>query len=147
MNHALERSEGEGHDDDQIRQILESTRTIAVVGLSANPERPSHSVPAYLKSQGYRIIPVNPGVAEVLGEKAYPDLASIPEKIDAVEIFRPSSETPAIVQQAIQVGARTVWMQEGISNPEAAETAQAAGLNVVMDRCMRKEHRRLFSVG
>jgi predicted CoA-binding protein len=131
-------------NDDQIKEILETTHTIATVGFSSNPEKPSHDVPRYLKSQGYRVIPVNPSVDEILGEKSYPDLPSIPEKIDVVQIFRPSQDVPPIIDEAIQIGAKVVWMQEGIVNLAAAETAQAAGLQVVMDRCMRREHRRLI---
>jgi predicted CoA-binding protein len=131
-------------NDDQLKEILETTHTIATVGFSSNPEKPSHDVPRYLKSQGYRVIPVNPSVDEILGEKSYPDLPSIPEKIDVVQIFRPSQDVPPIIDEAIQIGAKVVWMQEGIVNLAAAETAQAAGLQVVMDRCMRREHRRLI---
>ncbi|HEY5669161.1 MAG TPA: CoA-binding protein [Anaerolineales bacterium] len=130
-------------NDDVIRQILTTSDVIATVGLSANPAKTSHGVAQYLIKQGYDVIPVNPGVDEIFGRKAYPDLISIPRKIDVVQIFRPSSDVPPIVDQAIQIGAKVVWMQEGITNPEAAETARAAGLQVVMDRCMRQEHIRL----
>ncbi|MBI4199960.1 MAG: CoA-binding protein [Chloroflexi bacterium] len=131
-------------NDQRIRELLEATRTIASVGLSSNPERPSFGVASYLKKQGYRVIPVNPGVERLLGEQAYPDLLSVPDKIDVVQVFRRSEDVPPIVQQAIQVGARAVWMQEGITNEAAAREARAAGLQVVMDRCMREEHRRLL---
>jgi signal transduction histidine kinase/predicted CoA-binding protein len=131
-------------DDESLLNILNTNHTIAVVGLSKHPERASHSVPAYLQSQGYRIIPINPGITDALGEKAYPDLVSIPEPIDVVLIFRRSEAVPEIVQQAIQVGAKVVWMQEGIVNEAAAETAHEAGLAVVMDTCMRATHKRLI---
>ena len=130
-----------------IEKILRESRTIAVVGLSPRPERSSHVVARYLQAQGYRIIPVNPTVEEVLGERSYPDLASIPEAVDVVDIFRRSEHVPPIVEAAIAVGARTVWMQEGIVHEKAAQQAKAAGLLVVMDRCMRKDHIRLKEAG
>ncbi len=128
-----------------IERILKESETIAVVGLSPHPTRASHSVARYLQAQGYRIIPVNPTVEEVLGEKSYPDLASVPEEVDVVDIFRRPEHVPAIVEAAIAKGARAVWMQEGIVHEEAAARAREAGLMVVMDRCMYKEHRRLTS--
>ena len=131
-------------NDNQILQILKSTRIIACVGLSTNPAKDSHSIAAYLKSQGYRVIPVNPTAEEILGEKSYPDLLSIPIKVDVVQVFRPPQDVPQIVEQAIQIGAKVVWMQLDTGNPQAAQTAQAAGLQVVMERCMRVEHRRLL---
>ncbi len=124
-------------------EILKNSRVIAVVGLSANPERPSNIVATYLKSKGYRIIPVNPGEKTILGETSYPDLSSIPEKVDAVDIFRKSEDVPPIVQEVITIGAKAVWMQEGVVNQTAASAAQEAGLKVVMDKCMRKEHMKL----
>lgn len=130
--------------DAQLKRILETTRTIASVGLSSSPDKVSYDIASYLKRQGYRVIPVNPSAAEILGEKAYPDLASIPDKIDVVQVFRPSEAVPPIVDQAIQIGAKVVWMQEGIAHAAAAATARAAGLDVVMDRCMREQHRRLI---
>jgi len=123
-----------------MEKIFKDSKTIAVVGLSSNPARPSHSVARYLQSQGYKIIPVNPKEKEVLGEKAYPDLLSIPEKVDMVDIFRRSEDVPPIVDQAIQIKAKVVWMQEGIVNEEAAKKASDAGLTVIMDKCMYKEH-------
>ncbi|MCG2767980.1 MAG: CoA-binding protein [Anaerolineae bacterium] len=132
---------------EDIEKILKESRTIAVVGLSPRPERASHSVARYLQAQGYRIIPVNPTVEEVLGERSYPDLASIPETVDVVDIFRRSEHVPPIVEAAIAVGARTVWMQEGVVHEKAAQKAKAAGLLVVMDRCMLKEHGRLKAAG
>ena len=131
-------------NDNQILQILKSTRTIATVGLSTNPTKDSHSIAAYLQSQGYRVIPVNPTAEEILGEKSYPDLLAIPVKVDVVQVFRPPQDVPQIVEQAIQIGAKVVWMQLDTGNPQAAQMAQAAGLQVVMERCMRIEHRRLL---
>jgi uncharacterized protein len=125
-----------------IPELLAASKTIAVVGLSSRRSRPSYGVSEYMQSQGYRIIPVNPNETEVLGEKAYPDLGSVPEKIDIVDIFRRPEHVPAIVEAAIRIGARAVWMQEGIVHEQAAERARAAGLEVVMDRCILKEHRR-----
>lgn len=126
-----------------IEKILKGYKTIAVVGLSPKEDRPSHNVAKYLKSQGYRIIPVNPNATEIFGEKCYPDLKSISEKVDIVDIFRRSEDVPSIVDEAISIGARVVWMQEGIINNEAADRARKAGLEVIMDRCMLKEHKRL----
>jgi len=124
-------------------EILNSSRVVAVVGLSAKPDRPSYRVASYLKENGYKIIPVNPGIREILGEVGYPDLSSIPEPVDVVNIFRRSEEVPAIVEEAIRIGSKVVWMQEGVINEEAAVRAREAGLLVVMDRCMLKEHQRL----
>jgi predicted CoA-binding protein len=121
--------------------ILRKYKTIAVVGLSNNPMRPSHGVSEYMKHQGYRIIPVNPGHSEILGEKAYRALEDIPEPVEIVNIFRRSDQVGPVVDSAIKIGAKVVWMQEGIENEEAAEKARAAGLEVVMDRCILKEHR------
>jgi predicted CoA-binding protein len=131
--------------DDSLRGLLDSVRTIAVVGFSKKPDRPANTVPAYLQQQGYRIIPVNPTLSEALGEKAYPDLLSVPEPVDLVLIFRPGEQVPPIVDQAIQINARAVWMQEGIINEQAAQTASQAGLEVVMDTCIRQNHKRLFT--
>jgi predicted CoA-binding protein len=128
-------------------EILSFSRVVAVVGLSAKPDRPSYRVASYLKEQGYNIIPVNPVEKEILGELCYPDLASIPELIDVVDIFRRSEEVLPIVKEAIKIGAKAVWMQEGVINEEAAARAREAGLMVVMDKCMRKEHRKLRSGG
>ncbi len=125
-----------------IDQILKDSKTIAVVGLSDRPDRPSYEVARYLQGQGYRIIPVNPAAAEILGEKSYPDLLSIPVPVDVVDIFRRSEYVPEIVDQAIRIKAKAVWMQLGIVNEEAAAKAERAGLSVVMDFCMLQEHRR-----
>ena len=126
-----------------MEQLLEETRTIAVVGLSPRPERPSYGVARYLIAMGYKVIPVNPTVDEVLGLKSYPDLQSIPEPVDVVDIFRRSEHVPPIVEQAIAIGAKAVWMQLGVMHAEAAAQAEAAGLAVVMNRCMSIEHQRL----
>ncbi len=126
-----------------IPEIYQKARTIAVVGLSSDLKRASNEVAAYLQRKGYRIIPVNPSESEVLGERAYPDLLSVPEKVDVVDIFRRAEQVGPVVDQAITMGAAVVWMQEGITNAEAAERAMNAGLTVVMDRCMMKEHRKL----
>jgi len=126
-----------------IEDILKTCRTIAVVGLSSKHHRPSYGVSEYMKKAGYRIIPVNPVEKEVLGEKAYARLEDVPEPIDLVNIFRRSEFVPEIVETAIRLGAKAVWMQEGVVHPEAAERARAAGLKVVMDRCLLKEHRKL----
>ncbi|HWQ83517.1 MAG TPA: CoA-binding protein [Anaerolineales bacterium] len=129
-------------EQEAIKLILQDTRTIAVVGLSASPERAGYYVPAYLQEAGYRIIPVNPNLTEVLGEKAYPDLLSVPETVDLVLIFQRSEKVLPFVEQAIAIGARAVWMQQGIINQAAAEAARQAGLLVVMDTCMMVEHRK-----
>jgi predicted CoA-binding protein len=129
---------------DEVRELLKKVHTIAVVGLSDKPERDSYRVAAYLKSQGYRVIPVNPAVTEVLGEKAYARLRDVPEKIDLVDVFRKPEAVPDVVDEAIAVGAKAVWMQEGIVHNAAADKARAAGLQVVMNRCILKEHRRTF---
>jgi uncharacterized protein len=125
---------------EEIAHLLQSSKIIAVVGLSPKPERPSHGVSAYMKDQGYQIIPVNPGHAEILGEKAYKSLLDVPGPIDIVNIFRDPSAVPEIVDQAIQKKAKSVWMQEGIVHNEAAEKARKAGLIVVMNKCIYKEH-------
>ncbi len=124
-----------------IEKILKSCKTVAVVGLSPNPDRDSNGVAVYLQEQGYRIIPVNPSATEILGEKCYPDLRSIPDSVDVVDIFRRPEEAPAIVEDAIKVGARAVWMQKGVVSEEGASKARATGLMVVMDECMECEVR------
>ncbi len=123
-----------------IRRILDECRTIAVVGLSSDPSRPSHGVSGYMRLQGYTVIPVNPNETEVFGEKSYPDLASVPEKIELVDVFRRSEEAGKAVDDAIAVGAKAVWLQEGVIDRDAAQRALDAGLLVVMDRCWLKEH-------
>jgi len=127
----------------RIAEILQQSRTIAVVGLSSKRFRASYGVAEYMQRAGYRIIPVNPEESEVLGEKSYRDLDSVPEAIDIVDIFRRSEFVPEIVEAAIRKGAKAIWMQEGVIHEEAARRAAEAGLDVVMDRCILKEHRRL----
>lgn len=128
--------------NDSIGEILQKAKTIAVVGLSSDPGRPSHGVSAYMQAAGYRIIPVNPNEQEVLGEKSYARLEDVPEKIDIVDIFRRTEDVPPVVESAITIGAGAVWMQLGIRNAEAAEKARAAGLAVVEDKCILVEHRK-----
>lgn len=128
---------------DEVREILTTAKTVAVVGLSDKPDRDSHHVAEYLQRAGYRIIPVNPAVTEVLGEKAYAGLRDVPERIDVVDVFRRADAVPPIVDDAIAVGAKAVWMQDGIVHNEAADKARAAGLKVVMSKCMLREHKRL----
>jgi predicted CoA-binding protein len=127
---------------DPIFDILTKYKTIAVVGLSSNPARPSHGVAEYLQSTGYQIIPVNPNETDVLGEPSYARLGDAPQKIEIVDIFRRPEEVPPVVDAAIRAGAKVVWMQLGITNEAAAEKAQAAGLTVVMDACMLIEHKK-----
>ena len=129
---------------DPIAELLRRARTIAVVGLSNNPLRPSHGVSAYMQSQGYRIIPVNPQIESCLGEKAYASLLEVPEKIDLVNIFRRPECVEEIVDQAIQLKVPAIWMQEDVIHERAAEKARKAGILVVMDRCILKEHRARF---
>jgi predicted CoA-binding protein len=131
-------------DADTLRRLLRSARTIAVVGLSAHWHRPSYFVAKYLQEHGYRVIPVNPTYPEILGEKSYKRLADIPERIDVVDCFRKSSEIPAIADEAIAIGAKVLWMQLGVENAEARRKAEAAGLEVVENRCMKIEHARFF---
>lgn len=125
------------------KDVLNIGKIVAVVGLSPDSTRPSFRVADYLKRQGYTIVPVNPAVGEIMGEKCYPDLSSIEGKVDIVDIFRRSEAVEPIVEEAIKIGAKAVWMQEGIVNEKAAQTAKEAGLLVVMDRCMLKEHMKL----
>jgi uncharacterized protein len=127
-----------------LRRILSRSRTLAVVGLSAQWHRPSYFAAKYMQDHGYRIIPVNPRYAEVLGQKCYPDLRSIPEAIDIVDCFRKASEIDPIADDAIAIGARVLWMQLGIVNEAAARRAAAAGLDVVMNRCVKIEHARIL---
>lgn len=130
--------------DEEIRAILSRMRAVAVVGLSNDPQRDSHRVAAYLQAQGYRIVPVNPGVPEILGERAYPDLASIPFPVEIVDIFRKVEAIPGIVETAVRIGAKAVWMQLGLAHKAAADKARAAGLMVVQSRCMKVEHARML---
>ena len=130
---------------DTVQDILEKSKVVAVVGLSPKPHRDSHEVARYMQDNGYRIIPVYPRADSILGEKVYPDLKSIPEKVDVVDIFRKSQDVPPVVDEAIEIGAKAVWMQLGIVHEGAAAKAREAGLGVVMDRCMLVEHRNLAS--
>ena len=143
---AVQQPDDPGPEDGYLT-ILQTVRTVAVVGLSPNPERASHRVALYLREQGYRIVPVNPTVAHVLGERSFPSLAQIAEPVDVVEVFRRSEEVPPLVEEAVRIGAKVVWMQEGVVHEEAAAKARAAGLTVVMDRCMQREHSRLRRAG
>ena len=129
---------------DAIREILEQGKTLAVVGLSSKIMRPSHGVSEYMQNHGYRIIPVNPHEQSVLGEKGYTSLDAVPEPFDVVVIFRRSEFVPEVVEAAIRKGAKVIWMQEGVVHEQAAERARAAGLKVVMDRCILKEHAKRF---
>lgn len=122
-----------------IDRILSDVRTIAVVGISDKPERPSHAVARHLQERGYRIVPVNPKFREMLGEKAYPSLREIPEKVDLVDVFRKPEEVPPIAEEAIRIGAKYFWMQEGVEHREAQEMLAGAGIPVVADRCIKKE--------
>jgi predicted CoA-binding protein len=124
----------------KIADIFRACKTVAVVGLSADENRPSYRIARYLQGCGFRVIPVNPNIQEVLGEKAYPSLRDIPEKVDVVDVFRRSEDLPPIADDAIAIGAKCLWMQEGIVNRQAAKKAEQAGLQVVMDRCIMMEH-------
>lgn len=131
--------------DERIKRMLTECKVIAVVGLSSNPSRASHGVSSYMQREGYRIIPVNPNEEEVLGEKSYASLSEVPERIDLVDIFRRSEAVPEIVTEAIETGAKAIWMQEGVIHEQAAREAEEAGLEVIMDRCILKDHARLMS--
>jgi uncharacterized protein len=131
-------------EDRELREILTKTKKVASVGVSSSAEKPSYGIFAYLKAHGYIMIPVNPTAPAIQGEKAYADLLSIPGKIDVVQIFRKAEDVPPVIEQAIKIGAKVVWMQAGIINEEGAKQAEAAGLRVVMDRCMMKTHQRLI---
>lgn len=130
--------------DADIKKVLENSKIIAVVGLSPKPERASNDVARYLKGHGYKIIPVNPGHDEILGEKCYASLSDIPEKVDVVDIFRRPEHIPPIVDEALKIGAKVIWLQLGIRNDEAAQKALDAGKTVIQDKCMLQEHRRLM---
>ncbi len=133
--------------DAEIESIIRKSHTIAIVGISDNPERDSNEVGRYLKEHGYEIIPVNPAKQEILGERCYPDLKSIPKPIDVVDIFRNKEAIPGVVNEAISVGAKAVWMQLGLAHHESAQRARDAGLAVVQSRCMKIEHARVFGRG
>lgn len=131
-------------DINTLRRVLRESRTLAIVGLSADWFRPSNFAAKYMQAQGYRIIPVNPKYTEILGEKCYPSLSAIPEPVDLVDVFRKPADTPAIAAEAVAIGARTLWLQIGVINDEARQIAENAGLTVVMDRCVKIEYARLF---
>lgn len=131
--------------DDELRAIYTDTKTIAVVGASSDPNKPAHSIPAYLQSQGFRIIPVSPKGGELLGEKVATSLAAIDGPIDVVDVFRPAEEAPGVAREAADIGAKVLWLQAGIASDEAAHIARSAGLQVVMGMCMGATHRRLFN--
>lgn len=130
--------------DEQVKSVLEKSKTVAVVGMSDKEERDSHKVAKYLKEHGYKVIPVNPKCKEILGETCYPDLKGVPGHVDVVDIFRNIEAIPAIVDEAIAVGAGSVWMQLGLTHEEAAEKARCAGISVIMNKCMKIEHARLM---
>lgn len=132
---------------DVLMRVLGNAETIAVVGASSDPAKQANRVPAYLKAQGYRIVPVNPGGGEILGIESVPSLADVEDRVDIVDVFRPASEAPAIATAATEIGAGTLWLQLGISSPEAAGIARAAGLTVVMDACIAAVHRKLVRRG
>ena len=134
-------------DDEELKRIYADAKTIAVVGASGNEEKPAHTIPRYLQRQGYRVIPVNPRGGELLGEKVYERLTDIEEPIDVVDVFRPSDETPDVAKDAVQVGAKVLWLQEGISSDEAERIASDGGLEVVMDTCMGATYHRLIKMG
>jgi predicted CoA-binding protein len=133
----------ENPPDDRIRELLKSCKNVAVVGLSADESRPSYGVSRYLQKRGYKIIPVNPKETEILGEKAYPTLSQIPDKVEIVDVFRRPEFVPPIVDEALKIGAKAIWLQEGVVNHPAAIKASQQGVLVVMDRCILKEHRKL----
>jgi predicted CoA-binding protein len=126
--------------NDQLKSLLTSATTIAMVGASANPEKPSHGIMRTLQRAGYRVIPVNPREPEILGERSYPSLLDVPERIDIVDVFRRAEDTPAIAAEAAQIGAKALWLQTGIASEEAAEKAKAGGLTVVMNACIGATH-------
>ena len=134
-----------GPSDQELRSILEDPKTIAVVGLSSNPDRPSNEVAEFLQSKGYRIVPVNPKETEVLGERAYPSLLDVPEeiRIDVVDVFRRAERTPEIAEQAVARGTKVLWLQEGIANDDARRIGEDAGLTVIMGLCIKKQQQRL----
>ena len=131
-------------DIESLRRILATNKVIAVVGLSADWYRPSYFAAKYMQEHGYRVIPVNPKYPEILGEKCYPSLRAVPEKVDIVDVFRKTQDVPPIAEEAIAIGAKVLWQQLGVKNDAAAARARAAGLETVMDRCVKIEHARLF---
>jgi predicted CoA-binding protein len=138
----LHRPDAAPATSDPIAEILRSAKTVAVVGLSCNPFRPSHGVATYLQSVGYKVIPVNPNESEVLGAKSYARLEDIPEPVDIVDVFRRSEDVPPVADSAIAIGAKVLWLQQDITNPASAEKARAAGLTVIEDACLSVEHKK-----
>ncbi len=135
--------ENDLHSDEQIKKIY-ALKNIAVVGMSKNPEKAAHYVPKYLAEKGYNIIPINPTADEILGKKCYPSLADVPVPVDIVDVFRPSDQVKPVIDEAIKIRPKVIWLQEGIHNPEAELPATKAGIDVVFNRCMLAEHQRLF---
>lgn len=135
--------EKDNHTDEQIKKLYE-LKNIAVVGMSKNPEKAAHYVPKYLSEKGYNIIPVNPTADEILGKKCYSELSDIPDQVDIVDVFRPSEQVIPVVNEAIKLKPKVIWLQEGIHNVEAESLAQKAGIEVIFNRCMLAEHQRLF---
>ena len=130
-------------DPEQIRALLKGVKNIAVVGFSPRPSRPSHNISRAMQRYGFRIIPVRPGISEGLGERAYPDLASVPDRIDLVNVFRASGNVPPVVDECLKLGLKAIWMQDGVINEGAAESALQAGMTVIMDRCVLRDYTRL----
>jgi len=137
----------DGLSDEDIKKIFLSSRRIVVVGMSRNPSKPAHYVPMYLKEQGYEIIPVNPVADTIAGMKVYKSIEEVEGNIDIVDVFRPSEEAPQVVEQALKKNPRVIWLQEGIYHPDAVAKAKEAGVTIVWNRCMMREHKRLFGVG
>jgi predicted CoA-binding protein len=145
LNSALTPDQQRLYQDPQvIQRLLRESRTVAVVGLSTDPQRASWFVASYLKKEGYRVVPVNPKANEILGEKCYPDLASIPDPVDLVDVFRPAAECLSVATQAVEIGAKALWLQLKLVKIEAAELAARSGMAVVVDRCVKMEHGRYF---
>ncbi|NHJ46907.1 MAG: CoA-binding protein [Asgard group archaeon] len=129
--------------DEEIKDIIKTSKTIAVVGISRNPDKAAHGVPKYLQSQGYKIVPVNPKADKILGEKAYPTLKDLPLKVDIIDIFRPSEQTPAIVKVAVTLKPKLIWLQLGIANEEAEKIAKKHNISIVMNKCLKVEHMKI----
>jgi predicted CoA-binding protein len=129
--------------NEEIVEIIKTSKTIAVVGISRNPEKAAHGVPKYLQSQGYKIVPINPKAKKILGEKAYPSLLDIPFEVDIIDVFRPSEETPAVVEIAVKIKPKLIWLQLGISNEKAKEIAEKQNIHFVMNKCLKVEHMKI----
>lgn len=135
----------DGLSDDEVREVLRRYRRVVVVGMSRSPDKPGHFVPQFLREQGYEVVPVNPAAEEIAGLRCYPSLREVPGEVGLVEVFRPSGEVPRVVAEAIERGARVVWLQEGIYHPAAVALAREKGVTLVWNRCMMKEYKRLLS--